>query len=114
MQIVLTSHHFTHSHKIQYITVFVCLFARFCESYTEEGLQFKISHKSRTQLWGPKGQYVVSGVHTLLVCVCVPFTNLRNATYSCQVLCMHVLAMIPGNVFGRLSHARARREFPTQ
>jgi len=40
---------------------------------------------------GAKGQCVVSGVRTLLVCVCVPFKNLRNATYSCQVLCMHVL-----------------------
>lgn len=29
----------------------VCLFARFCESYIEEGTQFKIFHISRTQLY---------------------------------------------------------------
>jgi hypothetical protein len=29
----------------------VRLFARFCESYTEKGIQFKIFHISRTQLY---------------------------------------------------------------
>jgi len=46
--------------------------------------------------------------YTFLNLVCV----YRNATYPCQVLCVHVSAMAPGNIFGWLSHARAKREFP--
>jgi hypothetical protein len=49
MQIVLTSHHFTQSQNPVYNSV--CLLAHFCESYTEEGLQFKTFHISRTQLY---------------------------------------------------------------
>jgi negative regulator of replication initiation len=43
---------------------------------------------------GPKGQYVVSRVRALLVSVA--HQNLRSAIYSCQVLCIHVFAMAPG------------------
>lgn len=49
MQIVLTSHHFTQLQNPVYNSV--CLFARSCESYTEKGIQFKIFHISRTQLY---------------------------------------------------------------
>ena len=43
---------------------------------------------------GPKGQYVASGVRTMLVIV--HYWNLRNAIYSCQVQRMHVHVMAPG------------------
>jgi hypothetical protein len=44
--------------------------------------------------WGPKGQYVATGVHTLLVSVY--YQNLRNAIHSCPVQCTHVHAMVLG------------------
>jgi hypothetical protein len=55
----------------------------------------------------PKGHYVVSKGHYVLVSLC--HQKLRNAIYPCQST-----SWPPGNVLGRLSHAKAKREFPTR